>query len=313
MPLRIHTLLAVDERQLVGCAVSMRSIMDHVSPEAEVQFHVMTHSVSRADGAALVRTVTDTHGAHAIELYPIDAGQFSHLLRSKLVSHTTYARLLLGTVLPPEVRRCVYVDCDVIVTVDLAELWQFSLGHRSTAAVPNGDPDDARSHQLRLGLTEPRYLNAGLMLIDVDRWRSRCVGERALEHASRAGDRLILHDQDALNCALENDWVSLPRRWNASVAMSDWLTTDSEAVFHFMGAPKPWHADYSGPFGELFFRYADRTAFAGRRPWNPLGLGALFSRIRRSAPYLPTVLRLLWTGARHGRHRSHNQRHWRSD
>jgi lipopolysaccharide biosynthesis glycosyltransferase len=128
-------------------------------------------------------------------------------------------------------------------------------------------------------------------VIDVQRWRDREVSARALVHAERIGDRLVLHDQDALNCALQGDWTELPRDWNAGVPVSDWLTEDSRAVFHYWGAPKPWHADYDGRFRALYIRYIDRTAYAGQRAWDPFGLGRLLARAQRAVPFLPAVLR----------------------
>jgi hypothetical protein len=71
------------------------------------------------------------------------------------------------------------------------------------------------------------------------------------------------------------------------------LRPDHAAVLHFMGAPKPWHADYDRPFGDRFNAYLDRTGYRGRRPWNPAGLGAGLARLRRRVPYLPSVLRLI--------------------
>ncbi len=287
----IHVLLAVDAKQVIGCAVSMRSILDNARPDAELHFHVLTHRVPTADREKLTATVSLGDRVAAIDLYEIDVTRFAHLMSSKLVSHTTYARLLIDDLLPAAVGRCIYVDCDMVVERDIAEAWEFDLADRTAAAVANGSPSDTRDNQRRLGLPEPRYFNAGFVLIDVRRWRDRAVSTRALAHAEALGDRLVLHDQDALNCALQGDWAELPREWNAGLSISGWLTADSRAVFHYWGAPKPWHADYAGRFRDLFLRHLDRTAYAGFRPWNPLGVGALLARSFRRFPHLPAVLR----------------------
>ena len=118
------------------------------------------------------------------------------------------------------------------------------------------------------------------------------MGARALEFAEQAGERLILHAQDALNGALQGDWKHLPLHWNAWTIHPD-LHEDSDAVFHFMGAPKPWHADYSGSFADKFYQYLDRTPYAGRRPWNPAGLGRVYRKVGRRAPFLPSAVRML--------------------
>lgn len=288
----IHVMLAVDAKQVIGCAVSMRSIIENAAPGTGLHFHVMTHRISALDRQALKTTVAAGRRTAKLTLYEVDISPFEHLMRSKIVSHMTYARLLIDEVLPSEVARCIYVDCDMVVTTDIREAWEFPLHGHTIAAVPNGSPADTRGNQARLGLDRPSYFNAGFVVIDVKLWRERNVSVRAMQQAEAKSDVLVLHDQDALNCALQGDWAELPREWNAGISISGWLRPDSKAVFHFWGAPKPWQPDYDKGFGELFFRYLDLTAFAGYRPWNPLGLGAWLARTRRKLPYLPAVIRV---------------------
>lgn len=289
----VDVLLAVDARQVVGCAVTMRSTLESASPSAGFRFHVMTDGVSRHDLQRLRASVEA--GARDVEVrtYPVDARRFARLMRSKIVTHMTYARLILDEVLPVEVERCIYMDCDMVVERDVLEVWSVDLRGRTLAAVPNSTEAERRDHQSRLGLKEARYFNAGFAVIDVRRWRALAVGARAMAHAVAIGDRLILHDQDALNVALQHDWVELPAHWNAGIFMSPWLTADSPAVFHYMGAPKPWEVDYQGRFHDLFLRHLSRTEFASWRPWNPLGMGAALRRARRRIPFLPAVVREL--------------------
>lgn len=288
----IHVLLALDSHQVVGCAVTIRSILDNAEPGAQLWFHVMTSGVSVRDRNALAQTVAETKRGARVSFYEVDTSRFSRLLRSKLVTHTCYAPLLVAEVLPEHIQRCIYADCDLAVERDIVGLWEFSLEGKTLGAVVNGDLEDALGHQRRLGLRAPHYFNSGVLLIDLARWREHRVGERAAAVAAEIGDALILHDQDALNVALQDDWVELPWYWNVWTT-SMRLTNDSAAVFHFMGAPKPWHADYAGRYANHFFRYAERTPFRVRKPWNPLGVGAFLARMRRRVPYLPAVLRLL--------------------
>ncbi len=287
----IRVLLAVDSKQVIGCAVSMRSILETVRDGAAVHFDVMTNGVTRRDREALRNTIVRSGRRGTITLHDVDLTRFTHLMASKIVSHTTYARLLIDELLPADATRCIYLDCDMVVERDIAEAWEFPLDGRTVAAVANGSAVDMRDNLQRLGLGTERYFNAGFVVIDVIRWRELHVSERAIKHAEDRGDRLVLHDQDALNCALQNDWADLPREWNAAVPVCDWLTADSRAIFHYWGAPKPWHADYEGNFQQVFFRHLDQTAFAGYRPWNPMGFGALLARFKRRVPHFPSVIR----------------------
>jgi lipopolysaccharide biosynthesis glycosyltransferase len=285
-------MLAVDPRCAIGCAVSMQSIADNAMAGVPIHFHVATSGISEADRDALRSTASAMTGRHVqVSFSEFDPAPVAHLVRSKIVTHTTYARLFLTDMLPSNVTKCVYVDCDLVFERDIVELCDTDLNGCCVAAVPNGSAEEVRRYQQRLGLATPMYFNAGVVLVDVDRWRRIEAAPRALAEAVRVGDHLILHDQDALNCALHGDWLPLPLHWNTWV-IHPGLKPGDRAVRHFMGAPKPWHADYDGPCADRFHFYLDRTAYRGWRPWNPCGIGSWLARLQRGVPYLPSVLRI---------------------
>lgn len=288
----VHLVLTVDRHHLVGCATTIRSVMEHARPDASLRFHLSVDGVKESDRARLRDSLRADGRDIEVRFWEFPVGRVRHLIRSRIVSHATYARLFLDDILPADLDRCIYLDSDLLVTRDVVELWETPLAGRTIGAVENLSSSEQEEHRARLGLQAPRYFNAGVLLVDVLRWRERQVMRRSLEAAERVGDRLILHDQDALNCALEGDWTALDPHWNV-VATAPTLRPDSAAVFHFMGAPKPWDLDYKGPFGELFAQFRDRTAFRDVAPWYPAWFGRLVTTARRRLPYIPGALRLL--------------------
>lgn len=289
----IDIFLATDPRCVRGCAVSMQSMMDNADPGAHLRFHLFfAPGVPESDRAALRRTVEESGRSASIRTADFDPAPLRHLSRSKLITHMAYAPFFLGELLPPEVSRCLVMDCDLVVERDIVELWNFDLEGLTAGVVNNGSEEEAARYRDRLGLREARYFNSGVLLVDLDRWRERDVGARAMEAAVRLGPRLILHDQDALNVALEGDWKLLPPHWNRWVILPGLQASDA-IVFHYMGAPKPWHAGYDRPFREHFYRYLDRTPYRGWRPWNPAGLAGHWNRLRRTLPSVPGIVRAI--------------------
>jgi len=288
----IDIVLASDSRCVLGTAVSMRSITENCSPDWALRFHVATHRVPLRHRSALEETVLSTGRDVQVTFGSFDPGQVRHLARSKLINHMAYASLFLPDLLPPGTPRCLWVDSDLVFERDVSELWQTSLGGCTLGAVADGNPALMALYQRRLGMATPLYFNSGVLLADLERWRERDITLRAVAAAERIGDDLILHDQDALNVALEGDWLPLPHHWNVWVIWPE-LSADASAVFHYMGAPKPWHADYDRPFPGHFHRYLDRTPFGGKRPWNPAGMGSMITRFRRRIPSLRGTMRFL--------------------
>lgn len=174
---------------------------------------------------------------------------------------TLYYRLYFGDVLPAEVDRVLFIDADILVLGDLAELWRSPFDGATVQAVPDGYA--ARAHLPRFPhldagdgsapIVLSRHFNAGVMFIDLEQWRSKRVGSRAAAFLWRFGDQLVGFDQDALNLALDDDWKSLPVIWNfheIPSAIATWEIGGSTAeeladairrpaIVHFIGC-NPW-------------------------------------------------------------------------
>ena len=282
--------VATDRRCLWGCAVAGRSLIENGRPGGTIDFYLLHSGLSSTDLERVERSWTTPARNVRTLAIPFSIGRVGDLLRTKHVTHMAYARLFLAELLPSHIDKCVYIDTDILFELDVFELLHTPLDGCAVGAVPNGDDRDGARQFRRLGIQGRRYFNSGVVLIDLDRWRARRIGEAALRFSREFVGPLIMGDQDALNAVLHDDWKVLPERWNT---WASWIQDDEPRVTHFTMVPKPWHADYTGPLRDRFFAYLDRTAFAGRRPRNPLGLGPLVARVGRKVPYWPTVLRLV--------------------
>lgn len=153
-----------------------------------------------------------------------------------------------------EENRAIYLDSDVIVRGSLDALFSEALGDFPMAAVE----DDLTSDSF----------NSGVMLIDVDVWRTEGVTEKLFEltnqfHESSFGD------QGILNILFQKRWKKLPQKYNFMVGMDtvarnyqivswyqDSLVAEKEAeIIHYTGE-KPWYGINLNRFrNEWWFYY----------------------------------------------------------
>jgi hypothetical protein len=89
------------------------------------------------------------------------------------------------------------------------------------------------------------YFNAGIMLIDVGRWRAADIGRLALQWTAANPDRAELSDQDGLNRVLYGRVVRLDDAWNVLAQWAWQEPADGVKILHFAGPDKPWQADYT--------------------------------------------------------------------
>lgn len=192
------------------------------------------------------------------------------------ISLATYFRLLLPSALPPSVDRVLFLDCDLLVVDSLSPLWSLEMAGAPLAAVESPNP---LQHVERLLLAAgEHYFNAGVLLIDLERWRARDVLGEAKDFYVRHRERVRWHDQDLLNQLFRGQWHRLSPRWNALPQL--WSPDDSfrghiprcppslagvggPAIVHFAGggACKPWNYHCRHPYRDDYRRLAAAT------PW----------------------------------------------
>ena len=192
--------------------------------------------------------------------------------RAPHISQAMYMRLLLPHLLPPEVERVLYVDSDTLCVGPLDALWGTELDGAVVAAArdpytrrlsDNGALPGITDTRLRLDPRQP-YFNSGVLLIDTDAWRRAGVTDVAFDFIERHADVARYPDQDALNYALYDRWLRLPRRWNYTMpyrletAMGGNIS--DARIIHFVGPEKPWTSRYwPGETRETYCRYLSRV------------------------------------------------------
>jgi lipopolysaccharide biosynthesis glycosyltransferase len=276
----IHVAMCVDHGFVVPLAVALASL-DGVSQADAVKVHVLHPGI---DAGTRQRVVS---GLSAVDVswVAMDDGAVHGAHYSDFLSSATLYRLLLGKLLPADIERVIYLDADTLVVNSLAAMYQADLDGNVIGAVRDaGSPwaaGNIGADWRKLGLKpSSNYFNAGVLLIDLTRWRQEEVGTRCLELLRQFRPRW--GDQDALNTVLEGMWLELPRRWNLQTAeltgySAGWALWRSEveaavadpAVIHYTGMDKPWHLATEHPRAEDWLRWVDLTAWSGWRPKPP--------------------------------------------
>lgn len=174
---------------------------------------------------------------------------------------------------PPEWRRLLYLDGDVIVADNLDELWRTDLSGAAVGAVTDCFVDaEAFAGRWGLDRAEARYFNSGVLLIDLEAVRREGLFTKAIGFAAANAAHLRFTDQDALNYALWGKWRRLETRWNvqrhmvipaliAETPEERRLGTQRPAIVHYTGPDKPWLKRAYHPWSWLYWDNLARTPF----------------------------------------------------
>lgn len=194
-------------------------------------------------------------------------------------SPLTYARLMAGSLFP-QYGRIVYLDADVLLAGDVAELYFSDLRGASVAAAGYGlalwsiEEGTMHPHLEYMGnyLSSPlSYCNTGVLVLDLGQMRRRNLEHRLLQWLRSRPEPFPYPDQDILNIALHGDITPLPPEWNFQFLSWTWdeertrllRGTEFENVpsiscgrswklLHMVGPEKPWRLpDAPGTLGQF--------------------------------------------------------------
>ena len=169
----------------------------------------------------------------------------------KSVTISAYIRLLIPSIIT-DVDRCIYMDGDIIVRHDMLSIWEHDLNGNPAAAVVNySNPTIGGAipnWKSRLGgKLDPSnaYMNSGVLLMDLDKWRRDKIGSMIIHDITQNGDKYIFNDQCGINAILSSHWSNLPKQWNVQLGSGHLRDTmksiDNVYAGHFTTSTKPWN------------------------------------------------------------------------
>lgn len=256
----IYIAMAVNDAFVMPLLVVLRSAVRNLSPGWRLHVFVFGYEIRDATRQWCEEKLANL--PVELEWRSLDLGGAASYWPGirRAAEITSYYRLFFGDVLPETVTRLLYLDADLLIEGDLAELWNLPFDGHPVQAVADAYAQKLHTRRLAgleiaegIRFTEDTpYFNAGVMLIDLSAWRAQRIGPRASELLWKYGDRLPGRDQDALNGALIGQWKRLPPQWNVH-ELSHWPAPTpsgiSEAdvrearehprILHYIGE-KPW-------------------------------------------------------------------------
>lgn len=276
----IPVVFSSDSNYLRNFSVALQSLIEHSSPKWNYDILLLASDVPQKYRRMLSEII---RGNANFSLRIVDVSSIFDIARSFFVDrHLTsaaYYRLFLPSLLP-NYDKVAYLDIDVIINADIAELVQIDLGDDLLGGcldpAVSGAVDayfkSAVATLASQGLPDcSRYVNSGILLFNLKKMREEATEKKLVALASR--EALIFHDQDALNIVCQSRILLLPRKWNFTAhndpemysaeeqsACAKMLSVGDFGVIHWPGPTKPWDSLVK-PMAFLWWKYAAQSPF----------------------------------------------------
>lgn len=192
-------------------------------------------------------------------------------------SLTTYSRLFISNLLPEEIDKILYLDCDALIVGSLKRLWREDISNYYCAGVL--DCINTTIKQEFRFSKEDNYINAGVLLINLKKWREDNVELKFIEFMVENQHRYYQHDQGVINNVFKDKIKIVHPKYNLQIHFQSFdydlsrkfncMETEyysreivEEAqkhpvYLHFCGGEyfRPWY-NPKHPYAKLFRKYA---------------------------------------------------------
>lgn len=279
----INVCFASDDNYAPYLAVVIQSIKVNNKSNSNYDICVLDNNISLANKKKILSLCQDNFSIRFIDINPfledIDINIFS------LNAHftiATYFRFFIPQIFK-KYEKIIYLDCDIVVHHDLAELFNQNLSGKALAAALDTEMqreafigDDDYTHQI-LNMKHPeKYLQAGVLVLDINKLQKMDFTNKCLQRLQEIKNPKYL-DQCVLNSLFDGDIAILAPNWNVEwhipyfvkdldrqLGEEDYVTyiqsRQSPYILHYCGAVKPWLKN-NLEFADIWWAYARQTPF----------------------------------------------------
>ena len=273
----IHLLCATDDNYVPYCGVMLTSVFEN-NKENRVNVYVIIDKPLSLSNQRRFQKLADQY-SQTIEYLLIEKEQVSKFPTKGMDywSIAMYYRIFAEELLPQDIDRILYLDCDIIVRGSLAPLWEMDKTGKAVGIVPDIFTFYDDCYERLQYPKEAGYFNSGVLLMNLVYWREHKICQQCMDYLQENYERLFANDQDVLNAVLWDKKMRLPITYNYQVqflgkyfyfkeepALREEIdeTKANPVVIHYAVPTKPWNVlYYKMPYKKIWWQYKRQS------PW----------------------------------------------
>lgn len=276
--------------ELMG--ISILSLLENNQDVEEINIYIIDKGIGEENRKRLDQIISSYH-RNVFYLKDLDVEKIADLKISVGRWHiSTFSRLFILHVLPSEIKKIIYIDCDMIIRHSLKNVWEMDM---DGAWVMSADDCRGAKYRQNIGIAEDSiYTNNGFMVIDLEAWELNNVESMFIEFIKKYNGDITYVDQGVLNGVFQplKKVKLLPISYNAQTACFDlgyeglsacrnpvWPYSKEEfeedlkdpIIVHFTtcfySGTRPWFKKDNHIYRKEFLEYRNRTLWKDDELW----------------------------------------------
>ena len=259
----IPIFFAVDDGYIPFLAVALQSLIENSSKNYYYSIKILYTNIEEENKQKISKYKKEN-----VNIEFVDLNYYIKKVKDKLYTRdyytkTTYFRLFIPN-LYPQYDKAIYLDSDIVVLGDIAELYNVNMGNNLIAAAPDDVIQTTKVFQEYaekvVGVADYRnYFNAGILLMNLDEFRKFNFQEKFL-YLLETIKFTVAQDQDYLNRLCKGKVKIIDKAWDRMPIAIDDMKEEDIKVIHYNLAYKPWHFE-NVLYKAYFWKYAQKTEY----------------------------------------------------
>ena len=273
---------ATNEAYAPYMSVAIQSLIDHAAADNDYRVYVLYSQLNEETKQTLNKMSTSNVRVELKDMskFVADTPLYVH----SHFSVETYYRFWLPKLFK-EYDKVLYLDCDMLVRADVAELFNYDLGDNYIGACRDLLPKNLSPYITdELSCQPENYFNAGLTMFNVSAWQEHGLYDKCMEKLNQFRNLQYL-DQDILNMVCNGKVYYFDFYWNvmwsALMQTSENIclsgknkeaflncqkSADRIKLIHYTSGRKPWNEGLYCRYAGLWLKCAEKSPFFAGKP-----------------------------------------------
>ncbi len=260
----IPIFFTVDDNYAPFLAAAINSAVKNSSDNRKYSAIVLYQELSSENIEKLSKLAKDNF---SVKFYAMEKSfdaitdRMSNRLRCDYFTLTIYFRLFIPLMFP-QFDKGIYIDSDVVLTSDIAELFDIDIKDNFIGACRDYSiadvPPLVKYTENAVGVKGDEYINSGVLLMNLKKMRDNDFEGHFLNLLNTYHFDSIAPDQDYINAICNGKIHYLSQEWDTMPDSS--VPVENPKLIHYNLFSKPWC--YDGiKYADEFFKYASDCGY----------------------------------------------------
>ena len=256
----MNVMYASDDNYAWLMGISMISLFENNKESKEVNVFLFGDNLSK-ENEEILAGIAEKYGRGFMHI-DVEKVKIPDYIMSERYPKSTFSRLFAYSLLPREIEKLIYLDCDTIVMGSLEEMFAMDVEGKAFLATRDCM---GRAYKRKIGLKDSdTYINAGVMLMNMKRLREIPIAERMVAFVEKYAEAMTYADQEIVNGIFQGDFGILPVEYDMQTQFVQYPYEEIVKIRH----PHHFYSKEEIEYGKQYPKiYHYTTCMLDVRPW----------------------------------------------